>query len=78
MATTTKAAPKKSTRSAREIELLPVKDIPAKERTPQQKVERRLLHELYHARVAKDAEAKAAHKKAAAKLERELKKATAN
>jgi hypothetical protein len=78
MATSTKAAPEKSTRSAREIELLPVKQIPTKERTPQQKLERRLLHELYHARAAKDAEAKAAHKKSAAKLEREIKKAVAS
>jgi hypothetical protein len=69
MATSTK----KSKRSPREEALLPVKSIPAKERTARQKLERRLLHSLYSARTAKDPKAKEAHKKEAAKLEREIK-----
>lgn len=72
---TTATKSKKSTRTPREIALLPVKDVPAAERTPVQKLERRLLSVLYSKRTAADAEAKAALTKVATKLERQIKTA---
>jgi hypothetical protein len=63
----------KSDRTPRELALLPVKDVPAKDRTARQKIERRLLHALYNARCSSDAKKRAAHTKQAAELEREIK-----
>lgn len=79
MATATQATKKaaskskKSERTPREVELRSVIDVPAKERTPQQKLERKLLHALYHKRTAKTPEAKAEFTKTAAALERKIK-----
>jgi hypothetical protein len=67
------SAQKRSTeRSKRELALLKVKSVPVKDRTPKQKLERKLLHALYTARTNKDAKVKAAAKKQATELEAEI------
>ncbi len=58
----------------RELELRPVKNVPMSKRDAAQKLERKILHQLYSARKATDPAEVKSHKAQAAKLEAELRK----